>query len=103
MDEVTRHFELINYSEWGTEVNGVLYACDLSPRPQETPASAITLRLNAREPEQRRINGELTLPSGDEGPCRCRSGRGAGGAGGAGGAEGAWEGSALVPPQPIKI
>ncbi|XP_058129255.1 PHD finger protein 12 isoform X2 [Anopheles coustani] len=27
-DEVTRMFELINYSEFGTEVNGHLYACD---------------------------------------------------------------------------
>uniref|UniRef100_A0A182QMV5 PHD finger protein 12 n=1 Tax=Anopheles farauti TaxID=69004 RepID=A0A182QMV5_9DIPT len=29
-DEVTRMFELINYSEFGTEVNGHLYACDFS-------------------------------------------------------------------------
>ncbi|XP_052891501.1 PHD finger protein 12 [Anopheles moucheti] len=29
-DEVTQMFELINYSEFGTEVNGHLYACDFS-------------------------------------------------------------------------
>uniref|UniRef100_A0A182N626 PHD finger protein 12 n=1 Tax=Anopheles dirus TaxID=7168 RepID=A0A182N626_9DIPT len=29
-DEVTRMFELINYSEYGTEVNGHLYACDFT-------------------------------------------------------------------------
>ncbi|XP_063628671.1 PHD finger protein 12 [Cydia splendana] len=31
-DEVTRHFELINYSEWGSRVDGVLYAMDVSER-----------------------------------------------------------------------
>jgi hypothetical protein len=30
---VTRHFELINYSEWGTAVNGVVFACDVGERP----------------------------------------------------------------------
>uniref|UniRef100_A0A182M3N8 PHD finger protein 12 n=1 Tax=Anopheles culicifacies TaxID=139723 RepID=A0A182M3N8_9DIPT len=29
-DEITQMFELINYSEFGTEVNGHLYACDFS-------------------------------------------------------------------------
>ncbi|XP_049535294.1 PHD finger protein 12 [Anopheles darlingi] len=29
-DEVTQMFELINYSEYGTEVNGQLYGCDFS-------------------------------------------------------------------------
>ncbi|XP_077291443.1 PHD finger protein 12 isoform X2 [Arctopsyche grandis] len=29
-DEITRHFELINYSEFGTCVNGQLYSCDFS-------------------------------------------------------------------------
>uniref|UniRef100_A0A182W077 PHD finger protein 12 n=1 Tax=Anopheles minimus TaxID=112268 RepID=A0A182W077_9DIPT len=29
-DEVTQMFELINYSEFGTEVNGHLYACDFT-------------------------------------------------------------------------
>uniref|UniRef100_A0A6M2DQJ2 PHD finger protein 12 n=1 Tax=Xenopsylla cheopis TaxID=163159 RepID=A0A6M2DQJ2_XENCH len=33
-DEVTRHFELLNYSEHGTEVNGQLFSCDLSERKE---------------------------------------------------------------------
>ncbi|XP_053670092.1 PHD finger protein 12 [Anopheles nili] len=34
-DEVTRMFELINYSEFGTEVNGHLYACDFTDHTSE--------------------------------------------------------------------
>lgn len=29
INQVSRHFELINYSEWGSCVNGVLYTCDV--------------------------------------------------------------------------
>lgn len=28
--QVSRHFELLNYSEHGTEVNGQLFSCDLT-------------------------------------------------------------------------
>ncbi|XP_058059951.1 PHD finger protein 12 [Anopheles bellator] len=37
-DEVTQLFELINYSEFGTEVNGHLYGCDFSHQLSERPA-----------------------------------------------------------------
>lgn len=36
-DEFSKSYELINYSEFGTEVNGQLYACDLTDR---TPTHA---------------------------------------------------------------
>lgn len=36
-DEITKSFELINYSEFGTEVNGQLYSCDFA-EPPPTPA-----------------------------------------------------------------
>jgi hypothetical protein len=41
-DEVTKQFELLNYSEFGTEVNGQIYACDFSEHQAdvcESPAS----------------------------------------------------------------
>lgn len=34
---MTRHFELLNYSEHGTTVDNVLYSCDFSDKPATTP------------------------------------------------------------------
>jgi len=34
---MTRHFELLNYSEFGTTVDNVLYSCDFSDKPVTTP------------------------------------------------------------------
>ncbi|KAH9502835.1 PHD finger protein 12 [Bulinus truncatus] len=36
-DEMSRHFELLNYSEHGTTVDNVLYSCDFSDKPGTTP------------------------------------------------------------------
>ncbi|XP_072934769.1 uncharacterized protein [Epargyreus clarus] len=73
-DQVTQHYELINYSEWGTGVNGTLYACDVSPRAHEPAERA------ARVPS---VNREVS------GTCRCPRG--------ARDTAGAWEGGALLP------
>lgn len=43
-DEVTKHFELLNYSEFGSEINGQLYCCDFTEYPNdfcEAPASPL--------------------------------------------------------------
>lgn len=44
-DEVTKHFELLNYSNYGSEVNGQLYCCDFTEHPSdyfcEAPASPL--------------------------------------------------------------
>ncbi|CAH0714029.1 unnamed protein product, partial [Brenthis ino] len=111
-DEVTQHFELINYSEWGSRVNGVLYACDLSrdARPSEAPAPGASAPAPgapdaAPDPEARadalrqivrnryrkppRLNGSLTKPIEEETECKCPSAPPP--------ASAAWEGSALVP------
>ena len=43
-DEVTKQFELLNYSEYGTEVNGQLFCCDFTEHPNdvcEAPASPL--------------------------------------------------------------
>ncbi|KAM3956797.1 uncharacterized protein ACR2FA_009239 [Aphomia sociella] len=113
MDEVTRHFELINYSEWGTRVNGVLYACDLSrgehesdnehereherehehehendqerePDEAEVRANAVREIVRQRMPPAR-ANGSVWAPGPRE-RCGCRGAP----------AAAAWEGSALL-------
>ncbi|KAG5666970.1 hypothetical protein PVAND_014974 [Polypedilum vanderplanki] len=43
-DEVTKQFELLNYSEFGTEVNGQLFTCDFTEHTEdicESPASPL--------------------------------------------------------------
>ncbi|CRK98205.1 CLUMA_CG011568, isoform A [Clunio marinus] len=43
-DDVTKQYELLNYSEFGSEVNGQLYCCDFSEHPTsicETPTSPL--------------------------------------------------------------
>lgn len=43
-DEVTKQFELLNYSDFGSEVNGQLYCCDFTEHPNdvcELPASPL--------------------------------------------------------------
>lgn len=41
--QITKHFELLNYSEFGTEVNGQLFTCDFTEFHQnqfhESPSS----------------------------------------------------------------
>ncbi|CAB3219950.1 unnamed protein product [Arctia plantaginis] len=100
MDDVSRHFELINYSEFGSCVNGVMFACELrrpsppSPPGAEGVGAALRDAVRRRDTQPFRISGNLTAPLAGERRCGCRVGAGAGvGAGGAG----AWEGSALVP------
>lgn len=43
-DDVTKQFELLNYSEFGSEVNGQLFSCDFTEHPKdvcEAPASPL--------------------------------------------------------------
>lgn len=43
-DDVTKQFELLNYSEFGSEVNGQMFSCDFSEHPKdvcETPTSPL--------------------------------------------------------------
>ncbi|XP_060806635.1 PHD finger protein 12 [Amyelois transitella] len=112
LDEVTRHFELINYSEWGSLVNGVLYACDAAPERRAAPAEAAHAHTaHAHAADTADARGEPAAPDGAaararavrelvgskaplrpaepaEGaaPCGCRAPLAA-----------AWEGSALLP------
>ncbi|XP_026314597.1 PHD finger protein 12 [Hyposmocoma kahamanoa] len=89
-DEVSRQFELINYSEWGSCVNGVLFACDVAarPPPPDLREGAVRDIVRRRMPRPLRLNGDLTSPTPQEKRCACPDSppRTA-----------AWEGSALVP------
>lgn len=38
-DDVTRYYELLNYSEFGSEVNGQMYSCDLTEFKSAVPAT----------------------------------------------------------------
>ncbi|CAH2094156.1 unnamed protein product [Euphydryas editha] len=113
-DEVTRHFELINYSEWGSLVNGVLFACDAtrarepecapereperereSEREREreperdAPDAALRRIVRRRQGRPLRVNGSLTAGGARARECRCAEAAPA--------ARGAREGSALLP------
>lgn len=94
-DDITRHFEIMNYSEWGTRVNGVLYTCDIDqalPPPQEvddaeSKADAVREIAKRRMPHTPRINGDLTKGDPHQN-CQCGTiSRDT---------KGAWEGSALL-------
>lgn len=37
---MTRHFELLNYSEHGTTVDNVLFSCDFSDKPSSAPVTS---------------------------------------------------------------
>ncbi|XP_063696723.1 PHD finger protein 12 [Culicoides brevitarsis] len=87
-DEVTRYFELLNYSEFGTEVNGQLFSCNYTEfkplPPQGVPESVIKSNeeaaKNAQEiiDKRRKINREkygldenATMPAPAPSPCQC--------------------------------
>lgn len=41
--QMSRHFELLNYSEHGTTVDNVLYSCDFSDKPATTLQPCLTV------------------------------------------------------------
>lgn len=58
-DEVTRYYELLNYSEFGTEVNGQMYSCNLTefkPVPANVPQSVIEANACAEKNAQEIID-----------------------------------------------
>lgn len=58
-DEVTRYYELLNYSEHGTEVNGQMYSCNLTEFkqiPVNVPQSIIEANASAEKNAQEIID-----------------------------------------------
>lgn len=52
--QISHHFELINYSEWGTRVDGALYACDVN-RASTDPLPSDEAEAEARAAAVREI------------------------------------------------
>uniref|UniRef100_A0A131XTP2 PHD finger protein 12 n=1 Tax=Ixodes ricinus TaxID=34613 RepID=A0A131XTP2_IXORI len=91
-DEMSKHYELLNYSEHGTTVDNVLYSCDFSDkRSPLPPASAAVAALRGCLKGARGDHRMSATPQPQaRRPCGCRS-SGSSLIGGAG-----WEGTALL-------
>ncbi|XP_050666665.1 PHD finger protein 12 [Leptidea sinapis] len=89
-DEVTNHFELINYSEYGTRINGVLYAFDLSKHDtKDTRDRPDALRhVLSKDKPKFKITDSLTQPMNEQQFCKCPEKPPP--------CDAAWEGSALL-------
>lgn len=85
-DEMTRHFELLNYSEFGTTVDNVLYSCDFSDKPatvaQPTPVVAAVREIIAKSKKEKKENEDkakdkryiMSARSREPGrPCGCKT------------------------------
>ncbi|GAB0100678.1 PHD finger protein 12 [Sergentomyia squamirostris] len=51
-DEVTQQFELLNYSEFGTEVNGQMYSLDFTEYPQEKEDRGFNKQIALEAPQE---------------------------------------------------
>jgi hypothetical protein len=58
-DDVTKQFEMLNYSEFGTEVNGQLYCCDFTEHPKEVPDTPTSPLKDKRVAIQSKIKNML--------------------------------------------
>lgn len=58
-DEVTKQFELLNYSEFGTEVNGQIFSCDFTEHPQDLCESSTSPLKDKRVAIQSKIKNML--------------------------------------------
>lgn len=100
-DEITKHYELLNYSEHGTTVDNVLYSCDFSEKqkPSSSPNSPVAsvrhLTENARNKKETTSTERVTMNSraGESWkPCNCK----ASSSSLIGGSGAGWEGTALL-------
>ncbi|XP_053562154.1 LOW QUALITY PROTEIN: PHD finger protein 12 [Bombina bombina] len=102
-DEITKHYELLNYSEHGTTVDNVLYSCDFSEKTLPTPPSSIVAkvqsvikRCKSQSPEVEPVKEEAVMNSQAQGPhlqpCNCK----ASSSSLIGGSGAGWEGTALL-------
>ncbi|KAK7087616.1 PHD finger protein 12-like [Littorina saxatilis] len=105
-DEMTRHFELLNYSDFGTTVDNVLYSCDFSDKPattpQPSPVVAAVREIIGKNKKKKALDVEedskdkryiMSARSREPGrPCSCKANSFMmGGGSGAG-----WEGTAIL-------
>lgn len=50
-DDVTHSFELLNYSEFGSQVNGQLFSCDFTEHPATPAGSSNTVNRPLDDPK----------------------------------------------------
>lgn len=86
-DEISKHYELLNYSEHGTTVDNVLYSCDFSDKRSATPAAS-GLRAQAAAAAAARSHLSPRTGVAVRRTCGCRTNPIGGAAG--------WEGTALL-------
>ncbi|XP_051541513.1 PHD finger protein 12-like isoform X2 [Myxocyprinus asiaticus] len=104
-DEITKQYELLNYSEHGTIVDNVLYSCDFSEKMSQTPSSSLLAKVQniirrCKKKEQEDSvatvseGGVMSCQSQDASitPCNCKSS----GSSLIGGSGAGWEGTALL-------
>lgn len=58
-DDITKQFELLNYSEFGSEVNGQVFSCDFTEHPKEITESATSPLKEKRVAIQSKIKNML--------------------------------------------
>lgn len=104
-DEVTKHYELLNYSEHGTTVDNVLYSCDFSDKQKQSSSpNSLSSAVRKLAKSTPRLADQPTPPSSpdrptmssrgreNQKPCNCKTSSssliGGSGAG--------WEGTALL-------
>lgn len=64
---MSRHFELLNYSEHGTTVDNVLFSCDFSDKPATTPQlSPVISAVREIISKDGRRNGNKNSKHGDD-------------------------------------
>ena len=47
VEQNTKQYELLNYSEHGTMVDNVLYSCDFSEKVQPIPSSSLVAKVQS--------------------------------------------------------
>lgn len=90
-DEISKHYELLNYSEHGTTVDNVLYSCDFSDKRSPTTATTLGgggLRAQATAAAAPRSHPPPRTGVAVRRTCGCRTNPIGGAAG--------WEGTALL-------
>lgn len=65
-DEVTKQFELLNYSEFGSEVNGVIYTCDFTEHSEPIEPPVATPPKEKRGAVQSKIKNLLDAKKKDQ-------------------------------------
>lgn len=101
MFQSTKHYELINYSEYGTQVNNVMYSCDFSEKSSKKEEKPPQLITNVREIIDKKRKAQRPIKNMDSRMCAVDSDRSECQCGAApswlgGDLQAGWEGTAVL-------